>query len=432
MTRQTSPHRRPRHRAAPLRRPRPARRRSRWPRPASCARRRARPLKVSVGRQPWAAGNSPVTQYMIANKTFEKFARRARLRPHGRLSRLSVGAADGRGVRLGQPRLRHVGQHADRAPHRAEPAACSSLTVGEGHFRFVLATRKDSPIRNIADLKGKTVGALLGGDPVQRAGRRCCASSSATAIRRRTASRSSTRRRRRRPRRSRTGMDAAMLIHPAFLKAQAEIGTVGIMNSFGYTESHYKGPAGEGAGILLESVKKSPFYPDGYYLHRSFWISQRQDGRRSNPGVVTAFADGAAGRGGEALRDGRGRRCPSSRASTGSSIPSSARWWSRTTCCSQRGWCWPTEGDAAALLETSKYMVEGKLIPKPLAWAQVRDAFAPTAAPVQGSLGEDGPQARHRRVRGEGRQGPARRAGVGPRAVERAHDRDTQRNGVAT
>jgi hypothetical protein len=44
------------------------------------------------------------------------------------------------------------------------------VTVGEGHFRFVLATRKDSPIRNIADLKGKTVGALLGGDPVQRAG----------------------------------------------------------------------------------------------------------------------------------------------------------------------------------------------------------------------------------------------------------------------
>jgi hypothetical protein len=31
-------------------------------------------LKVSVGRQPWAAGNSPVTQYMIANKTFERFA----------------------------------------------------------------------------------------------------------------------------------------------------------------------------------------------------------------------------------------------------------------------------------------------------------------------------------------------------------------------
>jgi hypothetical protein len=30
-------------------------------------------MKVSVGRQPWAAGNSPVTQYMIANKLFEKY-----------------------------------------------------------------------------------------------------------------------------------------------------------------------------------------------------------------------------------------------------------------------------------------------------------------------------------------------------------------------
>ena len=26
-------------------------------------------------------------------------------------------------------------------------------------------------------------------------------------------------------------------------------------------------------GCLLEAVKKSPFYPDGYYLHRSFWIT---------------------------------------------------------------------------------------------------------------------------------------------------------------
>ena len=46
----------------------------------------------------------------------------------------------------------------------------------------------------------------------------------------------------------------------------------------------------------------------------------------------------------------------------------------------KRGWCWPTEGDAAALLETSKYMVDGKLIPKPLTWAQVRDAFALASA----------------------------------------------------
>src|SRR5512132_3454050 len=33
-----------------------------------------KPRRVSVGRQPWAAGNSPVTHYMMQNKTFEKFA----------------------------------------------------------------------------------------------------------------------------------------------------------------------------------------------------------------------------------------------------------------------------------------------------------------------------------------------------------------------
>ena len=129
-------------------------------------------------------------------------------------------------------------------------------------------------------------------------------------------------------------MDAAIVIHPAFLKANTEIGTVGIMNSFGYTESHYKGPAGEGAGILLESVKKSPFYPDGYYLHRSFWISGDKIVKDEPGASSTAFAmaqqDAVAKL--SAMDAGAGVRAR--RASTGSSIPSSARWWSRTTCCS--------------------------------------------------------------------------------------------------
>lgn len=33
-----------------------------------------RALKVSIGRIPWAAGNSPMTQYMINNKMLEKRA----------------------------------------------------------------------------------------------------------------------------------------------------------------------------------------------------------------------------------------------------------------------------------------------------------------------------------------------------------------------
>jgi hypothetical protein len=254
------------------------------------------------------------------------------------------------------------------------------VTVGEGHFRFVLATRKDSPIRNIADLKGKTVGALLGGDPYNvlvqmlrfELGNGDPKAHGITVVNTPTQAQAAT---------IPTGMDAAIVIHPAFLKASTEIGTVGIMNSFGYTEGHYKGPAGDGAGHLLPGVKKSPFFPDGYYLHRSFWITgSKLVGE--HPGIVTAFA--------MAQQDAVSKL---STMDAGEVSQLSRKYWElepklgalvvKDDVLFQRGWVWPTEGDAVALLETSKYMVEGKMIPKPLAWSQVQGAFAQAAAPVK-------------------------------------------------
>ena len=49
----------------------------------------------------------------------------------------------------------------------------------------------------------------------------------------------------------------------------------------------------------------------------------------------------------------------------------------------RRGWAWPTENDARAVLETSKYLVDNKMIERPLTWAQVKDAFARTAPLVR-------------------------------------------------
>ncbi|MEO8977822.1 MAG: PhnD/SsuA/transferrin family substrate-binding protein, partial [Casimicrobiaceae bacterium] len=247
-------------------------------------------------------------------------------------------------------------------------------TVGEGHFRFVLATRKDSPIRNLADLKGKTVGALLGGDPYTvltqmlryELGNPDPRAFDITVVNTPTQAQAAT---------IPTGMDAAILINPAFLKAHAEIGTVGIMNSFGYTESHYKGPAGEGAGHLLESVKKSPFYPDGYYLHRSFWVSHPGVVKNHAP-VVTAFI--------LAQQDAVSKL---SVMDPGKVSDLAKKYWELPPALGAqvvtddvlfaRGWCWPTEGDATAILAISKFMVEGRLIPKPLAWSAVRDSMVP-------------------------------------------------------
>ncbi|HXU67084.1 MAG TPA: ABC transporter substrate-binding protein [Casimicrobiaceae bacterium] len=329
-------------------------------------------LKVSVGRQPWAAGNSPVTKYMMDNKTFERVAGDAGYD-------LSV---DWRDYPSAAPQVEafvsgnlDFGMWGNTPIVRlvAQNQPIQIITVGEGHFRFVLATRKDSPIRNVADLKGKTVGALLGGDPYNvlsqmlryELGNPDPKAFGITVVNTPTQAQAAT---------IPSGMDAAVLIYPAFLKAEKELGTVGIINSFGYTEAHYKGPAGEGAGILLPSVKKSAFYPDGFYLHRSFWIGSRKI-IESDPKIVTAFV--------MAQQDAVAKL---SKEDPGKVSELARKYWElppelgakvvEDDVLFKRGWCWPTEGDAAALLETSKSMVDGKLITKPLTWEQVKGAFA--------------------------------------------------------
>jgi ABC-type nitrate/sulfonate/bicarbonate transport system substrate-binding protein len=343
-------------------------------------------LKVSVGRQPWAAGNSPVTQYMIANKTFERFAAEAGYdvtidyRDYPSALPMVEAFVSGNldfGMWGNTPIVRLIAQ--------SQPIQL--ITVGEGHFRFVLATRKDSPIRNVADLKGKTVGALLGGDPYNvltqwlrfELGNPDPRAHGINVINTPTQAQAAT---------IPTGMDAAVLIYPAFLKANVELGTVGIVNSFGYTEAHYKGPAGEGAGILLPSVKSSPFYPDGFYLHRSFWIGH-QNVVKNDPAIVTAFV--------LAQQDAIAKL---STMDPGSVSDLSKKYWELDPKLGakvvgdevlfKRGWCWPTEGDALALLETSKFMVEGRMIPKPLTWPQVRDGFAQAAPAVQAAYDKSG------------------------------------------
>ena len=226
-------------------------------------------VKVSVGRIPWAAANSPITQYMIENRLFE-----ARAAEFG--YRLTV---DWRDYPTALPMVEAiVGNNLDigmwgntpiiRAIANKLPV--SLLSVGEGHQRFVIATRSGSPIRNIQDLQGKTVGTLLGGDPYNafaqmlrwELGSANPRDHGIKLVNIPTLAQAA---------QVPAGLDATSAFYPAFLPAQAT-GSVAVMNSHGYTESHYKGPLGEGAGILLPSVKKSPFYPDGYYLHRSFWF----------------------------------------------------------------------------------------------------------------------------------------------------------------
>ena len=329
--------------------------------------------KVSIGRIPWASFNAPMSQYMIANKLMEKRATELGLN-------LTI---DWREYPTALPMVEAiVGNNLDMGMWGNTPIIraiaaklpLSLMVVGEGHLRLVLCTRKGSPVKTIQDIKGKTVGALLGGDPYNALTQMLrweMGSADPRDFGIRIVNTPTLIQAAEVP----TGMDAAITAYPSYLQA-SHTGTVGIMNSFGYTEDGYDGPLGKGGGIMLPSVKKSPFYPDGYYLHRSFWIVNNHL-LDKNPKIGLAFilAQQDAVTALAAMQPG-----PVSELvkqywklddSDGGKVVNDDVVY-------HRGWAWPTENDARAVLETSKYLVGSKMIDKPLEWSQVKEAFSRT------------------------------------------------------
>ena len=336
-------------------------------------------LKISIGRIPWAAGNSPMSQYLIENKLVEK--RAAELgydltidwREYPTALPM-VEAMVGNNLDIGMwgntPIIRAI----------ASGLPISPLVVGEGHLRFLITVRKDSPIRKAQDLAGKTIGVSLGGDPQSALTQMLKFELGVKDVMKEAGIKYINMPTHAQAASVPNGVDATCTISPAYFAAQAS-GTTAIMNSFGYTEDHYDGPAGKGAGHLLPSARKSPFFPDGYYLHRSFWIG-RNAVIEQHPQAVVAFlvAQQEAVAALTAMDAGAVSQMVKAYwkldAQSGAKVVKDDVLFSR-------GWSWPTEKDALAILESSKYMADNRQIPRALSWAKVREQFERTAPLVQ-------------------------------------------------
>jgi len=333
---------------------------------------------MSYGWVPWAAGNSPVTQHMISKRLIEKHAAEFGYDLTMDYRTYPAAAPQVEALAAGQLDMAMWGNTPTiRAIVAQHPF--SLVSVAEGRLRFLLCTRKDSPVRNVQDLKGKTVGTLMGADPYNaftqilryELGNPDPAAHGIRMVHLPTLPEAA---------QVPAGMDATLAVYPAFLKAQAT-GTVAIMNSYGYTEGHYDGPEGKGAGILLPSVKNSPFYPDGYYLHRSFRIVHNSLVEK-HPNLVLAFLLAQQEAVAVLSESDPGVVSQLVKSYWGLSPAEGAK-VVRDEVVFRRGWAWSTEGDALSLLATSKMIAGAKIIPEPLNWAQVKSVFVKTAPVVK-------------------------------------------------
>lgn len=149
------------------------------------------------------------------------------------------------------------------------------------------------------------------------------------------------------------GIDAVCGFDPNSFAAQQSGKLVTLIHNNGRTGLHYKGPEGEGAGHELAYFKQAVAYPEAFYPHR-IWFVVHRDLAASQPDVVVALlsAAQAACRGlaswtPERIGEMMGDKWAGDAAAK-KRIVDMALW-------RERGFVWPTESDYRTLLEMSKF-----------------------------------------------------------------------------
>jgi ABC-type nitrate/sulfonate/bicarbonate transport system substrate-binding protein len=252
------------------------------------------------------------------------------------------------------------------------------ITIMDGYQNFCINVRPDSPIRNVEDLKGKTIGTILGtvfhGLIIN-----LCRTELGTADMNKLGIKlvhiPSVAQLMTMP----TGIDAASNNIIFTIKGEMEGYTKSLVTAHGKSGTHYKGPAGEGPGHELPNFKRAPWYPESYYPFRLYNFAT---GKliKEHPKLIKAFIMATE----QSVRD--------LKKLTNEQISQTVdKFWklppkegaivARDVLPLFRGWSWVTQGDTRSIVEVSKFMAETKALPKPLGTDQVM-ANAEIAVPI--------------------------------------------------
>lgn len=332
-------------------------------------------VTLRIGRIPQAQGMTPVTEVMREDELVEQAAKDLGVDvavewtdfPDGGTIRQAMTSDNLDFGSVGNtPTLIGIAQ---KEPLRI-------LSMAEGGVKFLISLAPDSPIRNLSDLEGQTAGLLLGTDLqffFDLALKNEFGTSNYEELGIQTVGIETLPQAATLPK----GIDVSSVVEAPYLQAHEEGLNTALINSYGFTEEHYDGPAGQGAGHELPGLRQSPYYPEGLYLHRNFWLVTEQFAQ-DNPNAVTAFLI-AEQRAMQKLADMEAEEVAALAEEYWGLDPAVGKDVWLHDLDYRRGWPWLTEGDLRAVVDQSELAATSGLIEAPVTWEQVIENIEPIA-----------------------------------------------------
>jgi ABC-type nitrate/sulfonate/bicarbonate transport system substrate-binding protein len=336
---------------------------------------------VRLGRIPAAQAMIPITEVMREEGLIEQAGEELGLNISAEWQDFPQGAAIRQALTSGQLDFGTVG-NTPTLIGIAQNEPIRILSMAEGRVKFVIAMPVDSSIRTPEDLQDKRVGLIQASDLQfffdqtinSLFGTTSYDELGIEVVGLETLSQTAS---------PPGGIDAVVATETSYLRGQLDGLMTGLINSYGFTEEHYDGPLGEGAGMQLPEVQDSPYYPEGFYLHRNFWLVT-ESMADENPDAVVAFLI-AEQRAVERLQE----MDPTEVAA----LAQDQEYWNLDPEVGRqiwlndlihvRGWPWLTRGDLRAVVDQSELAAQSDLVDAPLSWDRIIENISPVAPLAQ-------------------------------------------------
>ena len=336
---------------------------------------------IRLGRIPAAQAMIPITEVMREEGLIEQAGEELGLSISAEWQDFPQGAAIRQALTSGQLDFGTVG-NTPTLIGIAQNEPIRILSIAEGRVKFVVAMPADSSIRAPEDLQDKRVGLIQASDLQfffdqtinSLFGTTSYDDLGIEVVGLETLSQTAS---------PPGGIDAVVATETSYLRGQLDGLITGLLNSYGFTEEHYDGSLGEGADIQLPAVQDSPYYPEGFYLHRNFWLVT-ESMADENPDAVVAFLV-AEQRAVERLQD----MDPTEVARLAQDQefwnldPEVGRQIWLNDLIHVRGWPWLPRGDLRAVVDQSELAAQSDLIDSSLSWDRIIENISPVAPLAQ-------------------------------------------------